>query len=528
VTRLSRRRLLGTLALGLAAAPLAAACGGAPAAPTAEPAKPTAAPPTAAATTAPAAAQPTATAAAAAAAKPGPEGTTAPKPTEAPKPAAPAGAAPKAGGAPITLVQWDFCEGPCEVVEPSIKQTIENFRKENPNVTIQLEMLNFDAGPQKFEVALRSGTPPDVYHWAYAPSDFTTGLLVDLTPWVTKEDIDDILPGPLNEMKYKGKFYHWATYVSVWSLQGNKQILEDNKVDWQGIQKKGWTTDEFVEICTKLTKPPKQWGFVWADQYTSAGNIGDNWTYFAKNWGLPHPITDDGKWIFEGEGAVQSMQFLLDTYQKHKISPPETPGLKRPDGGDMFNRGEAVIHGNSGVWALSNRTRANADIKAGKVQGPTFDAVLLPWPHSPKHPEVGWIAPFGIRAWRQKDYKGDTQTEMAAKYTRMRSIDESNFEPELIGVLPARKSSDETIVKSGKHPLLADGGAHYQFAQRYGNQIGSIFWQRTMEPQVANKVKEIQQKAWGPINQAIIAGQKTPEQGVQELNQQAKAILAAP
>jgi multiple sugar transport system substrate-binding protein len=222
------------------------------------------------------------------------------------------------------------------------------------------------------------------------------------------------------------------------------------------------------------------------------------------------------------------MKFLLDTFKTYKISPPETPGLKRPDGGDMFNRGEAVIHGNSGVWALSNRTRMNDDIKAGKVQGPTFDAVLLPWPHSPKHKEVGWVSPFGVRAWRQKDFKGNEQSEMAARYSRLESIYESNFEPELIGVLPARKSADEKIVKAGRHPLLADGGAHYQFANRYGNQIGSIFWQRTMEPRVADKVKEIQQKVWGPTNQAIIAGQKTPEEGVKEIAAQAKALLSAP
>ena len=138
----------------------------------------------------------------------------------------------------------------------------------------------------------------------------------------------------------------------------------------------------------------------------------------------------------------------------------------------MYNRGEAAIYSRSGVWEISGRQRANAQIDAGKVQGIKFDAVLLPWPHTRSQPEVGWIAPFGIRAWRQKDYKGDDQTAAAATYSRMRSIDESTFEPELIGVLPARKSADEKIVKAGKHPLLADNGAHYQFAQRYGDRIG--------------------------------------------------------
>ena len=104
------------------------------------------------------------------------------------------------------------------------------------------------------------------------------------------------------------------------------------------------------------------------------------------------------------------------------------------------------------------------------------------------------MSPFGIRAWRQKDYKGDAQTEAAAKYSRLRSIEESTFEPELIGVLPARKSADEKIVRAGKHPLLADGGAHYEFAQRYGG-IGVLWWPKELTPEISAKVPEIEQKA---------------------------------
>jgi ABC-type glycerol-3-phosphate transport system substrate-binding protein len=193
----------------------------------------------------------------------------------------------------------------------------------------------------------------------------------------------------------------------------------------------------------------------------------------------------------------------------------------------MYTRGEGAIFSRSGVWEISGRQRTNDQIAAGKVQGTKFDSVLLPWPHHPKQPEVGWVAPFGIRAWRQKDYKGDAQTEAAAKYSRLRSIDESTFEPELIGVLPARKSADEKIVRAGKHPLLADGGAHYEFAQRYGG-IGVLWWPKDLTPEISAKVPEIEQKAWGPTYQGVISGQKTAKQGVTELKQMAEQILARP
>jgi multiple sugar transport system substrate-binding protein len=506
---ISRRRLFGGMTLALGAAALAA-CAGPAATATPKPAAQGA--PAAAPATKPSDASPTKPPDAAASAA-------APKPTVA--------AAPKAGAAPITLIQWDFCEGPCDVVEPSIKQTIESFRKENPNVTIQLEMLNFDAGPQKFEVALRAGTPPDVYHWAHSPKDVGTGLLVDLKPWLTEEDTQDILKTPLDFMQYRGKVYHWATYTSVWCMAANKQMLEEAKVDWRKIQKQGWTTDEFVEIARSLTIPGKRWGYLWADRVTSTGSTAEQWSFMSRNFGVPYRMNGEGKWIFEGDGAVDSIQWLIDTYQKHKISPPETPGLKSTDAGDMYTRGEGAIFSRSGVWEISGRKRTNDQIDQGKVQGIKFESVLLPWPHHPKHPEVGWVSPFGIRAWRQKDYKGDAQTEAAAKYSRMRSIDESTFEPELIGVLPARKSADEKIVRAAKHPLLADAGAHYEFAQRYGG-IGVLWWPKDLTPETSAKVPEIEQKAWGPTYQGVMAGQKTPKQGVDELRQMAEQILARP
>jgi hypothetical protein len=193
----------------------------------------------------------------------------------------------------------------------------------------------------------------------------------------------------------------------------------------------------------------------------------------------------------------------------------------------MYTRGEGAIFSRSGVWEISGRQRTNQDIDAGKVQGVKFDSVLLPWPHHPSQKEVGWVSPFGIRAWRQKDYKGDDQTEAAATYARLRSIDESTFEPELIGVLPARKSADEKIVRAGKHPLLADGGAHYQFAQRYAS-IGVLWWPKDLPPEVAEKTPQIEQQAWGPTYQAIMAGEKSPKQGVAELKQLAEQIRTRP
>jgi multiple sugar transport system substrate-binding protein len=407
------------------------------------------------------------------------------------------------------IEHWDYPEGPLDAVETNIRETIARFQQEHPNVTIELTMLNFTDGPAKFETALASGTPPDVYHFGGSSRDVQTGLLVDLTPFYTRQDREDIYPEVLDFVEYQGKYWRWPTYTTIWCMNANRKLVEEAGVDWRAVQRDGWTTDEFVEAMRRATTS-QRWGYTWAEQ--------EQWSFMSRNWGLVYRISPQGEWIFRGEPAIQSIQWLIDTFDKFKISPPETPRWSRTEAGALYNRQEAAVLGRGGLGAIAN-----------SLQGRTpFEQVLLPWPHHRSAKEVNHGGVYGKTVWRQQNYKGDDHTQIAVKYAKVRSIDEMIFESELIAVLPNRKSGDEAVVKAGRHALLqADGGVHYQFAQRY-RKLMTGWWPPKLEPRLVEKTAQIQRDAWNPIFLDIIQGRTSPREGVAELEARARGILAAP
>ncbi len=45
--------------------------------------------------------------------------------------------------------------------------------------------------------------------------------------------------------------YGFPAYVEIQAIGGNKAMLEEAGIDWQGIQKNGWTYEEFREAIKK-------------------------------------------------------------------------------------------------------------------------------------------------------------------------------------------------------------------------------------------------------------------------------------
>jgi hypothetical protein len=336
-----------------------------------------------------------------------------------------------------------------------------------------------------------------------------SGLLVDLTPYYTKQDREDIYPEVLDMVEYRGKYWRWPTYTTVWQMCGNKSLVEDAGVDWRKVQREGWTTDEFVDAMHRATVTGQRWGYTWAEQ--------EQWSFMSRNWGLVYRLNEAGEWLFRGEPAIQSIQWLIDTFDKVKISPPETPAWTRTEAGALYNRQEAAVLGRTSLGAIAN-----------SHQGRTpFEQVLLPWPHHRSAREVNHGGVYGKTVWRQQNYKGDDHTQVAVQYARTRSIDEMVFESELIAVLPNRKSGDDAVVKAGRHSLLlVHEGVHYQFAQRY-RKLMTGWWPSKLEPRLVEKTAAIQRDAWNPIFLDIIQGRTSPREGVAELEARAKGILAA-
>ena len=143
---------------------------------------------------------------------------------------------------------------------------VEQFEAENPDIDIEYEILSWLEGPQKFEVALNAGNPPDVFWGNPQPKYVQTGLVIDLYDFLSDEELAAYDKNLLDGFVIEGQLTGIPLYAGIWALGGNKALLEEAGIDWETIQVEGWTWDEFYSAVKKLTKTlpdgKKQWGFL--------------------------------------------------------------------------------------------------------------------------------------------------------------------------------------------------------------------------------------------------------------------------
>lgn len=113
---------------------------------------------------------------------------------------------------PKTITWWALSGGG-GAEDPSTdfkKKVIAEYEAANPNVKIDLTILENEAFKQKIQVAIQAGTPPDMFHsWGggvmveYA----NQGMLRDITSYVNSTLSKKVGIGALGVYGYNGKYY---------------------------------------------------------------------------------------------------------------------------------------------------------------------------------------------------------------------------------------------------------------------------------------------------------------------------------
>src|SRR5690606_30985313 len=112
---------------------------------------------------------------------------------------------------PVEITWWNFpnftaLDGEVGKFE---KQLIAAFNEKHPNITVNLEMLTFDGGPEKLNVAIATDTAPDVIYdapgriidWA------KNGLLAPIDDMFTPEVRGDIEQAIIEQSSVDGTMY---------------------------------------------------------------------------------------------------------------------------------------------------------------------------------------------------------------------------------------------------------------------------------------------------------------------------------
>ncbi len=299
----------------------------------------------------------------------------------------------------------EMAEDTILVMVPPITNTYQDqldrwsadFNAMYPNLTLEFETASWEDYSDKLSVQVNAGSPPDIAEVNYGMigTHAESGLLVDVSQYITEEELADYDANMLDYYRMDGMLYGIPTYNSIQSLGGNRAMLEAAGADVDKIQTEGWTFEEFVEIANAGTTADT-FGFVFANAGVAAV---DMLPMFAASAGMPFAFDDDLKYVY----TSQDFLALLENVET-MIAEGTMPDVAIEAGQrwNMYLTGQTMIFG-KGMPLFEGMAKANnAAIEADDgtaVEGSiTNDYVFLPTPTMGDHEQgiIGSVAGFSM------------------------------------------------------------------------------------------------------------------------------------
>ena len=242
-------------------------------------------------------------------------GTAAPAATVAPPapqaPAQTAAPAQPAADQQVTLTVWDYYGDPNAT---PIKPAIEAFEKENPNIKVDYQIMDWQTTLDKLNVALSSGAPPDVatIDMTWLPGYAPLGVFADLKPFLKVGKLNGLpldqnyTAGSLQAMTSGDKILTMMYDFDVYALYYRADLLEQKGL---AVPK---TWDEMVSVLQKLGEGDKYKYEIYPDTFHIAQFVFQN--------GGTLLSADDKKAAFDSPEAAQAFQYYSELLNKHKVA----------------------------------------------------------------------------------------------------------------------------------------------------------------------------------------------------------------
>jgi multiple sugar transport system substrate-binding protein len=286
----------------------------------------------------------------------------------------------------LSYAIWDQAQ------KAATQKIINEFEKENPNVTVKVQVTPWDTYFTKLRTAVSSGTAPDLF-WL-GKTDFPTyangGALLPIDDRVKKDkvDLDAFVDSGVKGAKWDGKLLGLPKDVDTYGLWYNRSLFEAAGV---ATPTDSWTQKDLIDAAIALTNPEAGiYGMI------SAPPSDQIWFSTILQEG-GHIISDDRKssGVDTPEG-IKGIQFWVDLVQKYKVS-PNLKQLSDTDAEALFQSGKAaMMYG--GSWVVSNfknnqyvlDNASVAPMAKIKVPGATAGGITNVISAKTKHQDEAW------------------------------------------------------------------------------------------------------------------------------------------
>ena len=277
-----------------------------------------------------------------------------------------------------------------------VNWVLPQFYKAHPNVKVNAQVLAFNDMRPKLGTAAASGSgAPDIFYESasnlrkYA----FLGVLEPVDPYISADDLKDILPLFVTQMTVQGKKYFWPLFTGGTALVANRKVFKDMGADnlLPTSADRTWTFEQFQQAAAAVTKNGHYaWGLGLADQ------PGD-YHIHAFPWGMgAHIFSDDGsKYTFNSPEAAAGIQVLADMELQSKELVPGTAGVTWADLQQLFLQGKVAFLAGS----LGTENAIKGAMKSGNIPADSIDLYPMAYPSKPPIPPQHYSEAGGLAIW---------------------------------------------------------------------------------------------------------------------------------
>jgi multiple sugar transport system substrate-binding protein len=245
------------------------------------------------------------------------------------------GASPSAG--PVTLNALFMKQAAYS--EDNVKEMTAAFTAGNPDITVNLEFVAYDALHDKIVTSQAGGAGAydTVLMDAIWPAEFAKAkLVVDITDKIPAEYKSDVFASAFAGAEYQGKFYAVPWINDTKFLFYNKTMLAD-----AGFSAPPTTWDELLTQASAIKdKGIVEYPLAWSWAQAEAAIC--DWTQLAAVMGGASFVDDQGNATFNQGGPLAALQWMKQSIDNGLTNPAST-GFLEEDVRNTFSAGSAAF-----------------------------------------------------------------------------------------------------------------------------------------------------------------------------------------
>lgn len=238
-----------------------------------------------------------------------------------------------AGPATITFVAPQYSD----VTGAYWEDLIDSFEAENPDIEVELRMINWSDIGQSVNTLIATGEAPDLLNIdtfaQYAEDD----LLLPADELLPAEVLDDMVPALRSNGEYEGTAYGVPLLASARALFYNEAIFEE-----LGIASPPTTWEEFRAVAKQIEEA----GYVGYGLPLGAPEAQGEFSVWLWNNGGDWKSGDE--WTIDSPEAVETLEFISALATEDGVTQVNPASTNRDDLWKVFGQGDiGMVHGSN-------------------------------------------------------------------------------------------------------------------------------------------------------------------------------------